>query len=124
MKLEFIAEGAQDCPLIRLYSFDQHELLRLSETVGALSKGSVQNVVLNEHPGIEPVSSCELTLRVGARDLGVMQTGPAKFDCVLTPDAWECVQELIDPFFKATGGYQWLSKEGNISLLLSNSGSW
>jgi hypothetical protein len=124
VKLEFIAEGAQECPLIRLYSFDQHELLRLSEIVEALSKGSVQNVVLNEQPGIEPVGSCEFTLRAGERDMGVMQIGPRKFDCVLTPDGWECVKELIDPFFKATDGYQWLSEEGNIPLLLSNSGSW
>jgi hypothetical protein len=84
----------------------------------------VQSVFLNEQPGIDAINSCELTLRAGARDLGVMQTGPAKFECVLTPDTWECVKEWIDPFFEVTGGYQWLSEEGKISLLLSNSGSW
>ena len=124
MKLEYIADGSQECPLIRLYSFDESELRRLREVVEALSKKTVQSAFLYEQPGIEPIDSCELTLRSGARDLGVLKTGPAKFECVLTPDTWEWVKELIDPFFESSGGYQWLSEQGKISLLLSKSGSW
>ena len=124
VKLEYIAEGSKDCPLIRLYSFDQQELLRLREAVAALSKETAQSISLHEQPGIEPINSCELTLRSGTRDLGVLKAGLLKFECVLTPDTWECVKELIDPFFDSGGGYQWLSEQGNISLLLSESGSW
>jgi hypothetical protein len=124
VKLEYIAEGSKDRPLIRLYSFDQQELLRLREAVEALSKETVQSTSLHEQQGIEPVDSCELILRSGARDLGVLQTGPAKFECVLTPDTWGGVKELIDPFVESSGGYQWLSEQGKISLLLSKSGSW
>ena len=124
VKLEYIAEGSRDCPLIRLYSFDQQELLRLREGVEALSKKTAQSTFLHDQPGIESVDSCELTLRSGARDLGVLQTGPSRFECVLTPDTWECVKELIDPFFESSSGYQWLSGQGKISLLLSKSGSW
>jgi hypothetical protein len=53
-----------------------------------------------------------------------LKAGPTRFECILTPDTWKWVKELIDPFFERTGGYQWLSQHGNISLLLSRSSSW
>jgi hypothetical protein len=125
VKLEYIAEGSQDCPLIRLYAFDQPGILRLREIAEALANGSAQIVTLHDQPRIEPIGPCELTLQSDFRDTGVSQIAPSKFECRLTPSIWENVKYFIDPFCEpGPGQYQWLSEQGKISLLLSKSGSW
>jgi hypothetical protein len=125
VKLEYIAEGSQDCPLIRLYSFDQPEVLRLRKIVEALSNRSAVSMALHDERGVESVSSCKLILRSGTKDVGVLQTGPSAFECTLMPSTWKSVKDLIDPFCESSiGGFQWLSDQGKISLLLSRSGSW
>ena len=125
VKLEYIAEGSQDCPLIRLYSFDQPAVLRLRKIVEALSNRSSVSMALHDERGVESVNSCKLILRSGTKDRGVLQTGPLAFECTLTPDTWSCVKELIDPFCESSStGFQWLSDHGKISLLLSRSGHW
>jgi hypothetical protein len=125
MKLEYLAEGSQDCPLIRLYEFDQPEVLRLRKIAVSLANRSAVSIALQDERGVEAVSSCKLILRSGPRDAGVVQTGPSIFECTLTPDTWGAVKRLIDPFCESKiGGFQWLSDQGEISLLLSRSGSW
>jgi hypothetical protein len=125
MKLEYLADGSQDCPLIRLYEFDQPEVMRLRKIAVALANRSAVSVALHDERGIESVSSCKLILRSGATDAGVAQTGPAAFECTLTPATWGLVKRLIDPFCESKiGGFQWLADQGEISLLLSRSGSW
>jgi len=125
MKLEFLASGSQHCPLIRLYDFALPEVTRLRKTFEDLSQGVSQTADLHREPGIESIDSCQLTLRSSSRDLGIVQNGPLQFECVLTPDTWGWVSELVDPFCDSpVGGYQWLSEQGKISLLLSHSGRW
>jgi hypothetical protein len=125
MKLEYLAEGSQDCPLIRLYAFDQPEVLRLRKIAVSLSNRSAVSIALHDERGVESVSSCKLMLRSAAKDVGVVQTAPLAFECTLTPATWASVKELIDPFCEShIGGFQWLSDQGKVSLLLSHSGSW
>jgi hypothetical protein len=125
MKLEYLAEGSQDCPLIRLYEFDQPEVLRLRKIAVSLANRSAVNIALHDERDVEAVSSCKLILRSGPKDAGVVQTGPLTFECTLKPDTWGSVKRLIDPFCESKiGGFQWLSDQGEISLLLSRSGSW
>jgi len=85
MKLEFLAEGSQDCPLIRLYAFDVGEAVQLRKLFRSLSTGSRQAVALHEEPGTEPVGGCRLDLHLGKGDSGVVPKGLLKFECILTP---------------------------------------
>jgi hypothetical protein len=125
MKLEFLASGSPDCPLIRLYEFDLQGVTRLRKIFEDLSQGTLPVVTLHDEPGIESIDSCKLTLRSGNRDLGMLQKGLQQFECVLTPDTWDWVSELVGPFCEVpTDEYQWLSTRGKISLLLSHSGMW
>jgi len=48
MKLEYLAEGAQDCPLIRLYHFNQIEILKMKTLVKSLCTGDVQSVAFQD----------------------------------------------------------------------------
>lgn len=126
MKLEFLAEGSSDCPLIRLYDFDPTGAMRLREAFRSLSDGSRRNIPLHEEWWVEPIAACHLDLRLGVRDLGVVQRLPTTFDCVLTADAWIEMVELTDPFCTQQDGevYQWLNCDGEVSLLLSPTGTW
>jgi hypothetical protein len=129
MKLEFLADGSDDCPLIRLYDFDLTGAMRLREALRALSDGSRQSIPLHEEWWMKPVDDCQLVLRVGRRDLGVVQRLTMRFECVLTEDGWLEVKGLTDPFCiepenEAIVSYQWLNEDGEISLLLSPTGKW
>ncbi|HTV65108.1 MAG TPA: hypothetical protein VMD98_05850, partial [Bryocella sp.] len=114
MKLEFLADGS-DCPLIRLYDFDPADAMRLREALRALSDGSRQSIPLHDEWWITTIQDCQLDLRQGKRDLGVVQRLPMRFECILTQAAWLEAMELTQPFCK-TGSddeivrYQWLNE--------------
>jgi hypothetical protein len=126
MKLEFLAEGSDDCPLIRLSGFDLAGAMRLREAFRSLADGLRQNIPLHEEWWIETVEECHLDLRLGVRDLGVVQRLPMKFECVLTAKAWMEIVDLTDPFcaHQDEEVYRWLNREGEVSLLLSPTGKW
>ena len=127
MKLEFLSEGSHDCPLIRLYDFDATGAARLREAFRSLADGSSRAIDLHEEWWIEPLEGCRLTLRVGARDLGVVQRLPMAFDCVLGKEGWLEMADKSGPFCQGPlreEECQWLNQDGEISLLLSPRGTW
>ncbi len=126
MKLQFLPDGSPDCPLIRLYDFEAAAALRLKELFDCLAVGSRTSISLHEQNGIEPVDGCQLNLRVGKRDTGIVPKGPFTFECDLTPEGWADVALLIEPFCEAAKAntYQWLNEDGQIALLLSPAGTW
>jgi hypothetical protein len=126
MKLQFLPDGSPDCPLIRLYDFEAADVVRLKELFDSLAAGSRTDISLHEQKGIEPVGGCQLKLRVGKRDTGIVQKGPFTFECDLTPARWADVASLTEPFGEAAEAntYQWLNEDGQISLLLSPNGTW
>jgi hypothetical protein len=125
MKLEFLASGSPDCPLIRLFAFDSEEALRLRTLISSLSTGSSQNVALHEQSGFEQVNACRLFLRAGQSDEGLRMVAPGVFECVLSKDAWDTMAELVEPLCEPTAqGFQCLSGLPGINLLLSRDGSW
>ena len=126
MKLEFLESGSPDCPLIRLYGFDNPAAVRLMALFRALADGSQPHLRLHEQLGVEASRGCQLDLRLGSRDLGVEQTS-ATFECVLTAEGWAEVADLTEPFCEVgdTGEhYQWLNEDGKVTLLLSPTGRW
>lgn len=125
MKIEFLAVGSPDCPLIRLYEFSPAEVGSLRELIKFLSSGSRESISLSEQPWIDSVEDCHLTLRLGDGGQGVRQSGPSTFECVLSVDEWFNVEGLLDPFCESElNGFQWLSRNGKTSLLLSHDGRW
>jgi hypothetical protein len=125
MKLEFLAAGSPDCPLIRLYEFSRAEALSLRELVKSLSSGSRENISLSEQPWIESVKNCHLTLRFGDGGQGIRKSTASTFECVLNADEWSDVEWLLEPFCESEPtGFQWLCRKGETSLLLSQDGRW
>jgi hypothetical protein len=126
MKLQFLAEGSPDCPLIRLYEFQVDEVRRLKDMFDSLANGCRTKIFLHRENDIEPVDGCQLNLRVGQRNSGIVQKGPLTFEWSLTEARWSDVALLVQPFCEApkAGTYQWLNADGRISLLLSSTGTW
>jgi hypothetical protein len=123
VKLEFLPDGSDDCPLIRVYGFRPDEAAGLVEALYALASGGRAAVAIHELPGVEAVAGCRLVLRAGPGDRGMVQlAGAADFECVLSPDGWGNVAGLAEPFTEGGGGSQWLVTSGDASWLISRSG--
>jgi len=121
MKLEFLASGSPDCPLIRLFAFNGEEVSRLKILLRSMSSGSANN----EQPGFEQVNACLLYLRAGQSDQGLRTVAPGVFECVLTEYAWDTMAELVGPLCEPDAqGYQWLNESAGIRLLPSHDGKW
>ena len=125
MKLEYLADGPDNSGLIRLYGYNQTEVHELRKIAGELATGARERISLDGESWIEPVRNCRLCLRRGSRNAGVRPLGSLNFECVLSPDGWDNFEGLLEPFCDSkTAGFQWLSSQGKISLLISHSGQW
>src|SRR6476660_9622597 len=125
MNLEYLADGSRDCPLIRLHGFNPAEARSLRNLVRSLATGESHSVALHDEMWVESVGRCRLTLRRSTRNQGVHEADPMNFECALTSGGWSNVEGLLKPFCDShTAGFQWLTREGSVSFLISQSGQW
>ena len=126
MKIEFLPDGSPDCPLVRLYDFNGDEVRALHMVFVALSTGTSEEVALEALPGVEPVSGCQVHLKLDSWNRGGrIVKGSAAIEWHLTRERWDNVAGLTKPFCdQPVNGYQWLDETGPVSLLLSADGSW
>jgi len=124
MKIDYLEDGADDCPLIRLYAFQPFEAECLRRIFERLAEGSQTQVRLEDVLAVEAMDSTRLTMIVGNEDKGIDKVGDHSFVLTLTLPAWQQVAELTAPFGVEKAGFQWLSTESEISLLLSSDGHW
>lgn len=125
MKLQYLPNGSPDCPLIRLFEFARREAILLRQVFSHLATDQAVATHLHDMPSILPIDGCRLILEAKDTDAGILRNGEENsFRCVLTADSWSLLADLTEPFTKDTGGFQWLDRTSDISLLLSNSGTW
>ncbi len=128
MKIEYIPHGSQECPLIRIFDFNEHQIAALHEQIVRLSDGSIASLDLNELPGTEAVGGRRFIFEACKRDEGV-QPSANVVRFTLTAGAWDNAAGLIGPFLTntASGKFQWLNPHTGAakgSLLLSPDGNW
>ena len=127
MKIEFLAGGSPDCPLVRIYDFNSLAARRLHTAVCALSSGTAQSIAFHELPEIEMVDGCRITAQLSDTDWGVLPNAKESnsFVWMLKASTWDDIAGLIEPFRRSeTNGFQWLDQTSNISVLLSPRGTW
>lgn len=136
MKIEYLSEGAQECPLVRIYGRNHQEFEKLFKAVNSLTSNE-KVVHVHELPGFVSIGNCELTLQVGEKDEGILQhENSTIFNWILTVASWEIIAKLIEPFCMESNSkfHQWLAGEeasygfhiSRISLLITNreEGNW
>ena len=126
MKLEYLASGSQDCPLIRLYQFTAAEATELFAVIRRLADGSCRVVELHRLPWVESINGCHLTFVVKSWDQStLLKAAPGDFECGFRMSRWDDVAALVERFVCGCGGYQWLADSpGEAKLLLSVNGQW
>ena len=126
MKLEFLAEGAAECPLLRLFDFSAAEAARLLAAIKTLADSTSAAIELHCLPFVESVAGCRMTLMLSDWDEGVViGEVPRDCRCGLTATSWSGICDLIEPFTQGGSGYQWLaSTPGEAALLMSVTGEW
>ena len=127
MKLEYLPDGADMCPLVRVYEFDTTGAKCIHDAFCSLASGSSQRIRLDEIARVDAVDGCRITFTRGTLDKGVVQLSTREFDVALTALGWEQTAGLAEPFRdNCTCGYQWLTEQAssNIKLLYSLGGDW
>jgi hypothetical protein len=126
MKLEFLADGSKDCPLIRLYRFTQAEVERLHRLVGHMAAGDLERIATHDLPFVEAIENCELEFVVTRWDQAIAgDVNRNRFSCGFTAGTWDNVAGLMEPFMDGARGFQWLAGlPGGTHLLLTYSGQW
>ena len=129
MKIEYFADGAQDCPLILIYGNEPDAIKNLQNALKPLVTGTVEQIAIHELPGFVSIGNCQLFAKAQAKDSGVQQAQSGLvFVCGLRRDVWQDVIDLLEPFALIEPGnhvrFQYLTQTGKISLLVSTSRSW
>jgi hypothetical protein len=135
MKIEYLADGSADCPLIRIYGDDPIPVQGLHSAILRLALGRGDTVVVQKLPGFQPVHRCALVLSTGAQE-GIVQSTEGEFFWSLQSARWTLVAGLVEPFCvpAPAHSHQWLcGKEARygldvcrIGVVLTNNpdGSW
>lgn len=125
MKLEYLPEGSDDCPLIRIYEGTIREYKDLVVGIEKLANNTQLSFFVNELSGYIPIDGIKLEFIVSDTNKGVKRVSRKNFTCSLTREGWLKVKELVEPFLnERKNRFQWLDETSNISLLLSDVGAW
>jgi hypothetical protein len=123
--IEYLHDDSEDCPLIRLYGYEAPDVVALRDLCVALAAGQVREVALEQSEFVCAIEGCRLLLRAGRFNRGITTPKPAEpFVMEYTEEGWLEVAEKITPFVDGSSGYQWLTEEGDIDLLISRNGLW
>lgn len=125
MKIEYLAEGSLDWPLIRIFDFSTEEVRTLIDVVRHLGSSPNGTVAVHELPQVESVRNISLVFKIGEHYRGC-NGAPPDFECELTQIGWSNVEGLLEPFAASpsSGCYQWLDESGDVALLISPLGGW
>ncbi len=113
MKLEFLASGSRDTPLIRLYGAEVDPLRELSHQVERLALQTLHGVEVHNIPGVRAISDCQLRLEAASirpRSLVARHAdGTLAFQAFATCEHWLTVHDLLESLIAPNNnGFQWL----------------
>lgn len=136
IRIEFIPDGADDAPLVRIYGTARNGLTALHAALVSLANGRVASIALASLAGFVPVDAT-LTLSAGSSNRGIRQPADGRgFEWIATRDAFEDAALLIEPLLQSPpSGFQWLlggegalqwQQTGDVGLVVSvtEDGGW
>ena len=109
LKVEFLAEGSPDCPLVRLYGVDATGFARLHGLAQALSGSSSLRYDLATDACFDLVNTDTFVL--SNESGGGAQATAGGFEWSLERYDWQTVAMLLEPLIDLdAGGFQWLDQ--------------
>ncbi len=111
--------------IVRLYGFNKAEAIRFRTCIQQLLLAPYSPLDLTTIDFIE-ARNCRLILRLAHEDHGIRTHDKKNFYCDLTPETYEQMVLLLQPFCeKETKGYQWLYDVDSLTdFLFSPGGTW
>jgi len=124
MKIASFPDGSDACPLVRLFHFRPGEVERLRQACRKLADGRCA-VALHDEAWVESVDGSRLVLRAAADDAGATKCAHAPdFVLELSSEGWREVEEKVIALQTGTDGWNWLAEDGDVRVLVSQSGHW
>ena len=125
MKIDYLEDGSERCPLIRLYDFQSDEARSLIKAFESLANGTTNEISLGAIVPIDTIDGTQITFVRNELGQGVIEKERFRFALALPAEQWRLNAEIVEPFSNGTFGYQWLAPEtSDIQVLLSKSGDW
>jgi hypothetical protein len=124
VKLDYIESGAPDGPLLRLAGDEPDVVRRLIQVLRGIGATSADLCAV---AGIEPVGGVRLLVSESKADLGVRRAKDGSFVWSRDREGWAEVIDLLAPFAGARiggSGFQYLSREGSVAVIISSDGRW
>lgn len=126
MKIEYLDGDHEPLPLVRLFDFRPEEVNALRDACNDLADGRVSEFAVHEQPWAQPVNGCRFVWRASTRDIGV-RTPASQQPLVLeySDQAWREVEgklsQIVEP---QPDTFNWLTREGDVEVLISMDGNW
>lgn len=131
VKVEYFAEGAQDCPLLLIYGDGLVNVLALSLAFKRVATGLADYVDVQNIANFHAVNGCQLRLQLSKRaGSGVQLTEENCFVWHLTAEECHDVIGLLEPFSKRNDHdadkqrHQILEGNGAIKVIFSTKRRW
>ena len=125
MLLDFLADDADVCPLLRFHHWGEGELTLLREAAERVATGASRCVEVHRLPFIEPVGGITFTWVANPWDRGVLMPDVGRsFVMQLPSEMWADVAEIIRAQERGGTGHHWWLPATEVQVLLSWSGTW
>lgn len=125
MKVDFLADGCLECPLIRIFEFQAGEAEALRMACQELADGKRTEFALHEQSWVEAINGCAFIWKADAKDVGVRLPQPGEpFVLIFSDEGWREVHDKLLPFAQSRYWFNWLTNEGDVRVLVSSDGYW
>lgn len=124
MIIDYLKDGGDECPLIRLRNGQSEDYDILTEAIKNLIKDD-KEVDLFSLKGFHKGENIEkITFTKGDVDREISEISRRSFICQFTKENLLNIIEKLESYKISQHGYNWLNDDMGISLLLSYEGTW
>jgi hypothetical protein len=125
MRLQYVPDGSNDGPLLRLFEWQSGEVAALRSVAEQLALGHLVHVPLHEQAFIASTDGVTFDWVADSWGRGVLVPSDGlSFVMQLTSAEWSDVVEIIRPFERSPIGFSWLLPVTEVQVLLSYDGCW
>jgi hypothetical protein len=108
-----------------MFQFQPNEVEALRAVCRDLAEGTRTEFALHQQTWVEPIGGCSFIWRSGAKNIGVRLPRPGDpFVFIFSEEGWREVESKLLPFTRSSVGFNWLTNEGDVEVLITSDGCW